>query len=230
MSFGIRAESLALKRGGRNIVAGIGFAAGAGERIALLGANGSGKTTLARALLGFADYEGRLEVEGREVRDDPRAARRAVAAVFSDADPQLLMPTVHDELAFSLQAAGMESGPARVGELAARFGLTGLLGRHPSRLSSGEKRKALLALSIGRRPSILVLDEPTADLDARGTRGLTEALISLPQTIILATHDYDLARAVCRKAVVLGGGRSAFYDEIESLFADHRRLEEWELV
>ncbi len=230
MSAGVRAEGLVLRRDGRDIVSGIEFAAGPGERVALLGANGSGKTTLARTMLGFAEYGGRLEIEGREVRSDAKSARRAVAAVFSDADPQLLMPTVHDELAFSLQTAGEGAVPAQVRELAGRFGLAGLLDRHPSRLSSGEKRKALLALSIGRRPSILVLDEPTADLDARGTRGLTEALASLPQTIILATHDYDLARAVCRKVVVLGGGRSAFFEDIDALFADQLLLETWELT
>lgn len=230
MSGFVKAEHLVLKRDGRDVVGGISFAASEGEHIAILGANGSGKTTFVRALLGFAEYGGRLEIEGRDVRTDPKAARRAVAAVFSDSDPQLLMPTVQDELAFSLEAAGETANVKAVHELAGRFGLLGLLGRHPSRLSSGEKRKALLALSIGRRPSILALDEPTADLDARGTRGLAKALAPLTQTIFLATHDYGLARSVCRKALVLGTGRSEFFEDIDTLFADHVSLDRWELV
>ncbi len=230
MSGSLRAESLALLRDGRVIVEGLSFAAEQGERIAVLGPNGSGKTTLARACLGFAEYRGRLDVDGRDVRSDPRAARRAVAAVFSDADPQLLMPTVHDELAFSLDAAGRPADPDAVRRLADEFGLGPLLRRHPSRLSSGEKRRTLLALSIGRRPSILILDEPTADLDARGTRALRQALARLPQTILLISHDYDLASSLCRRAIVLAGSRAAAIDDLPGLLSDPALLERWQLA
>jgi ATPase subunit of ABC transporter with duplicated ATPase domains len=97
-------------------------------------------------------------------------------------------------------------------------------------LSSGEKRRTLLALSIGRRPTVLVLDEPTADLDARGTRALGRTLQALPQTILLISHDYDLARSLCRRAVVLAGGRTAVFEDIEALFADSALLDRWGLV
>jgi energy-coupling factor transporter ATP-binding protein EcfA2 len=226
----IRAERLLLRAGRSVVVEGISFAAFPGDRIAILGANGSGKTTLARAFLGFAEYQGLLEIEGRDVRTDPRLARRAVAAVFGDADPQLLMPTVYDELAFSLEIAGEGSTPDRVRALAGRFGVGELLQRHPSRLSSGEKRRTLLALSIGRRPSILVLDEPTADLDVRGTRALGEILAGLPETIVLATHDYEMALSLCRKALLLGRGRSAFFEDIRQVFRDPALPELWDLV
>jgi cobalt/nickel transport system ATP-binding protein len=226
----VKASGLSLLRSNRIIVDGLTFSADRGERIAVLGPNGSGKTTLARTFLGFSEYRGSLEIEGRDVRSDVKAARRAVAAVFGDADPQLLMPTVFDELAFSLKAAGGPYDPARVGDLAEKFGLEALLPRHPSRLSSGEKRRALLALNIGRKPSILILDEPTADLDVRGTRILRETLATLPQTIFLITHDYDLARAICRKTIVLAGGRTAVFENIGDLFADRALLESWELV
>ena len=140
------------------------------------------------------------------------------------------MPTVYDELAFSLKAAGGPAGLSETRHLGERFGLAGLLDRHPSELSSGEKRKVLLAQSIGRRPSILVLDEPTADLDARGSRSLLETLANLPQTIFLITHNYDLALALCRKAVVLGGGASETFADIRMLFDDRERLDRWELI
>jgi len=225
----VRAEDLTLLRGDRTVVSGLSFAATPGERIAVLGANGTGKTTLARAFLGFSEYRGKLEIEGREVRDEPRIIRKTVAAVFGDADTQLLMPTVYDELAFSLKTAGPPVDSSQVREFSERFGLAALLDRHPSQLSSGEKRKTLLALNIGRRPSILILDEPTADLDARGARSLRTMLESLPQTLFLITHDYDLALALCRKAVVLGDGKAAVFEDIRALFEDRAQLDRWAL-
>ena len=230
MNASLRADDLALFQGEKAIVSGLSFTAAPGERIAVLGANGSGKTTLARTILGFSHYRGILEVEGREVRDEPREARKAAAAVFGDTDTQLLMPTVHDELAFSLKTAEETADVPRVRAFAESFGLGPLLDRHPSHLSSGEKRKVLLAQSIGRRPSILILDEPTSDLDARGSRRLRETLASLPQTIVLITHHYDLALALCRKAVVLGGGKAAVLEDIRALFEDRAQLDRWELL
>jgi len=166
----LKADDLSLWRGEQAVVSGLSFTAAPGERVAVLGANGSGKTTLIRTILGFSPYRGTLKVEDREVREQPREARKAAAAVFGDADTQLLMPTVHDELAFSLKAAGARADAPAVRVFAGQFGLVPLLDRHPSRLSSGEKRKVLLAQSLGRGPSILLLDEPTSDLDARGSR------------------------------------------------------------
>lgn len=226
----VRAVDLVVLRKDKPVVSGLSFLAAPGERIAVLGANGSGKTTLARTLLGFSPYRGILEVEGREVRDDPRTARKAAAAVFADADTQFLMPTVHDELEFSMKAAEGKRTDAEVEALGNRFGLGALLGRHPSELSSGEKRKVLLALSIGRRPSILILDEPTSDLDVRSARRLRETLEILPQTIFLITHHYDLALALCSKAVVLGGGEAETFADIRALFDDRALLDRWELV
>ncbi len=226
----VSAHELTLLRRDKPVAAGLSFAALPGERIAVLGANGSGKTTLARTLLGFSPYRGALEVDGCDVRENPQKARKAAAAVFADADTQLLMPTVYDELAFSLKAAGGPAGLLDTRRLGERFGLAGLLDRHPSELSSGEKRKVLLAQSIGRRPSILILDEPTADLDVRGARRLQDMLASLPQTIFLITHHYDLALALCRKAIVLGGGESATFADIRTLFDDRELLERWELI
>lgn len=226
----VRALDLTLLRRDKPVAAGLSFAALPGERIAVLGANGSGKTTLARTLLGFSPYHGTLEIDGREVRDNPREARKAAAAVFADPDTQLLMPTVFDELAFSVKAAEGREDPASTVALVDRFGLSGLLDRSPAELSSGEKRKVLLAQSIGRRPSILILDEPTADLDVRGARRLQDMLASLSQTIFLITHHYDLALALCRKAIVLGGGESATFADIRALFDDRELLERWELI
>lgn len=226
----VRAVDVVLLRKDQPVVSGLSFLAAPGERIAVLGANGSGKTTLARTLLGFSPYRGILEIEGREVRNDPHAARKAAAAVFADADTQLLMPTVHDELGFSLKAAEGKGEAVAVQALGDRFGLGALLDRHPSELSSGEKRKVLLAQSIGRRPSILILDEPTSDLDVRGSRRLRETLEILPQTIFLITHHYDLALALCRKAVVLGGGKAAVFEDFRKLLDDREALERWELL
>jgi energy-coupling factor transporter ATP-binding protein EcfA2/sirohydrochlorin ferrochelatase len=184
-----------------------------GERVAVLGANGSGKTTLALHLIGALDRAaGDVTVTGLPVEDRYlRAIRRRVGLVFQDPDDQLLLPTVADDVAL---------GPANLGltgvELAERVataldvvGLTDSADRAPQHLSMGERRRAALAGVLAVHPEVLVLDEPSANLDPSARRDVAEIVKGLPAevTTLVITHDLPLALELCPRSVVLDRGR-----------------------
>lgn len=181
-------------------------------RVALIGPNGSGKSTLARLLNGLVlPTEGTVTVDGLDTRREGRAVRRRVGFVFTDPDSQIVMPTVAEDVAFSLKRHRLPRAEV-ASRVAARLAAVGLAEHsdHPSHLLSGGQ-KQLLALSsvLVTEPSILVCDEPTTLLDLRNAAMVAQTLLNLPQRLVVATHDLDLAAATDR-AVVVAGGEVAF--------------------
>ncbi|MBQ7221176.1 MAG: ABC transporter ATP-binding protein [Synergistaceae bacterium] len=196
-----------------------------GERLALVGANGSGKSTLLLHLAGaLRVQEGRITFRGREGQE---VLRRHVGLTFQDADDQLLMPSVLEDVAFSLVARGMSLSEAhsRAGELLESLGIAHLSSRPPHKLSGGEKRIVSFAGVLASEPEVLALDEPSAALDPRARRRVIEFLRRSKHTIILATHDLDMALDVCDRAVILSAGRVACKGELPSLFMSRELLE-----
>jgi cobalt/nickel transport system ATP-binding protein len=187
------------------------FAVAAGESVALLGPNGAGKSTLLLHLNGYlAPTLGEVRIAGETLGKGTLAqARRAVGMVFQDPDDQLFMPTVRDDVAFGPLNLGLSTPEveARVAAALARVDAAHLAERPPHRLSFGEKRVAAIATVLAMEPEILVLDEPSANLDPRGRRRLIELLRSFEHTKLVATHDLELAVQVCPRAIVLDGGR-----------------------
>lgn len=179
------------------------------QRVGLIGVNGSGKSTLLRCLNGLVTpVAGRVEVDGLDVARAPREVRRRVGFVFQDADAQILMPTIGEEMAIGLKARGLDrrEREARAAEALARFGLAGMEARSAHLLSGGEKRRLALAAITALRPDILLLDEPTSMLDLPGRRRLQRLLAPLPQRLLLATHDLALLEGFDR-VLVLDQGR-----------------------
>jgi cobalt/nickel transport system ATP-binding protein len=183
----------------------------AGERVALLGPNGAGKTTLALHLNGIHRADrGRVAVSGIELSDaNVRDVRRRVALVFQDPDDQLFMPTVREDVAFGPANLGLRGDElaARVAEALAAVDGSHLAGRAPHHLSGGERRRIALATVLAMRPDVLVLDEPTSNLDPASRRELVEVLGQLPVTQLVITHDLPFALELCPRAVVVNGGR-----------------------
>lgn len=178
------------------------------QRIGLIGANGSGKSTLLRCLNGLVTpTTGRVQVDGLDVARATRRVRRRVGFVFQDADAQILMPTVGEEMDLGLKALGLapEARRQRAEAALAQFGLAGMAARSAHLLSGGEKRRLALACILAMRPEILVLDEPTSMLDLPGQRRLRRLLEPLPQRLIVATHDLELLEGFDRVLVVDGG-------------------------
>ncbi|HHU09405.1 MAG TPA: ABC transporter ATP-binding protein [Intrasporangiaceae bacterium] len=181
-----------------------------GERVALLGPNGAGKTTLVLHLNGILrPGAGSVAVSGLPVSEEHLAEiRRQVGIVFQDPDDQLFMPTVRDDVAFgpaNLGLTGAES-EARVAAALEVVGMSEFADRPPHHLSFGQRRRVAIATVLAMEPEILVLDEPSSNLDPTSRRELAEILDSLPVTILMVTHDLPYAAQLCERAVVLSDG------------------------
>ncbi len=178
------------------------------HRIGVVGANGSGKSTLARLLNGLVvPTAGRVLVDGLDTRRQGAAVRRRVGFVFTDPDAQIVMPTVAEDVAFSLRRSGLprDAVRERVREVLVRFGLDGHADAPAHLLSGGQKQLLALAAVIVSGPEVLVCDEPTTLLDARNARRVGELLASLPQQVVLVTHHLDQLDGYDRVVVVEEG-------------------------
>ncbi len=194
-----------------------------GEKVALAGMNGSGKSTLLQQLNGVLQGQGKIVVGGIRLHPDAIGMIRAqVGLVFQDPDDQLFSPTVYEDVAFGLVYQGMPPDEIRlrVTETLELVGMAGCEERMPYHLSGGEKKRVALATVLCMCPELLVLDEPTAGLDPRGRRELICLLRSLPQTMLIATHDLEMARQVASRLVVLDGGQIVADGAIEALLSD----------
>lgn len=209
---------------GTAVLAGVSLEVQPGERVALLGPNGAGKTTLLLHLIGIlGGGEGTVSVGGLELTDfSLKEIRRRVGLVFQDPDDQLFMPTVYEDVAFGPANFGFdgESLEAQVRSALASVGMEGSEDRAPHHLSGGERRRVALATVLACRPEILVLDEPSSNLDPAGRRELAEVLRSLETTILLVTHDLPYALEVCERSVVMNGGRIVADGPTSAILAD----------
>nr|WP_239151877.1 ABC transporter ATP-binding protein [Virgisporangium aurantiacum] len=216
---------------GREALRGINLSLAAGERVALLGPNGAGKTTLVLHLNGVLHGgAGTVTVDGQRV--DPRnrsglaEIRRRVGIVFQDPDDQLFLPTVEEDVAFGPSNLGLRGDAlaARVTEALDAVGMAGHRERTPHHLSFGQRRRVAVATVLAMHPSILVLDEPSSNLDPASRRELATILESLPVTMLMVTHDLPYALQLCPRAVILDDGRVVADGRTEDLLADAELL------
>ena len=197
-----------------------------GERVAVLGPNGAGKTTLMLHLNGLLRGEGELDVAGLEVGDDLRELRAAVGLVFQDPDDQLFMPTVAEDVAFGPLNLGLphEEVRERVDRALAAVRMSHVADRAPHQLSLGQRRRVAIATVLAMRPRLLVLDEPSANLDPRARRELLEILDGIDRTMLIVTHDLPFAAQLCERAVLLSGGRVVADGPCPEILADEPLL------
>lgn len=200
------------------------------SRIGIIGANGSGKSTLARLINGLGEpTEGQVLVDDRDVAKHGRDIRRHVGFVFSDAENQIIMPQVRDDVAFSLRRLKLsrEERTKRVDAALDRFGLTHLADASPHTLSGGQKQLLALAAVLVIEPDLIIADEPTTLLDLRNRSRIAREFSRLSQQLIVVTHDLeildDFDRVICldRGQVVADGAPdevTAFY---RRLMAEH---------
>ncbi len=195
-----------------------------GERVALLGPNGSGKTTLVLHLNGIlGGGHGSVTVGGLDVvKANLREIRRRVGIVFQDTDDQLFMPTVREDVAFGPANFGV-SGPdliARVASALERVGMSEHIERSPLHLSGGQRRRVALATVLACEPEILVLDEPSSNLDPLARRELAQVLLGLGRTMLMVTHDLPYALQLCPRSVVIDDGVVVADGPTHELLAD----------
>jgi biotin transport system ATP-binding protein len=204
----IRIEGVSHRYGERAVLTDIDLSL-VEDRIGVIGANGSGKSTLARLLNGLVvPSTGRVLVDGLDTARDGAGVRRKVAFVFSDPDAQIVMPTVAEDVAFSLRRHGLGKAEVadRVRDILGRYGLGGHADHPAHLLSSGQKQLLALAAVLVTEPEVLVCDEPTTLLDLRNSRHVAGLIEGLAQRVVLITHDLDLLRG-WRRVVVIDRGR-----------------------
>jgi cobalt transport protein ATP-binding subunit len=199
-----------------------------GERVALLGPNGAGKTTFLLHLIGIlGGGPGAIEVQGVALEPASlREIRRRVGLVFQDPDDQLFMPTVYEDVAFGPANFGVpaEDLEERVRQALAAVGMVGAEDRAPHHLSGGERRRVALATVLACQPDLLVLDEPSSNLDPAGRRELAEVLAGLDTTILLVTHDLPYALQICDRSVVMNRGQIVADGPTRQLLADEATM------
>jgi cobalt/nickel transport system ATP-binding protein len=203
-----------------------------GERVALLGPNGAGKTTFVLHLNGLLTGFGELEVAGLAVGPDVlRELRARVGLVFQDPDDQLFMPTVKEDVAFGPLNMRLEREEvdARVAEALAAVRMTPVVDRAPHQLSMGERRRVAIATVLAMRPKLLVLDEPSANLDPRARRELLDVLETIERTMLVVTHDLPFAAELCERAVILSSGRIVADGGCDEILADEALLAAYDL-
>jgi biotin transport system ATP-binding protein len=195
--------------------------------VAVIGENGSGKSTFARLLGGLTKRTtGNMRVLGIDPDKQPAELRRRVALVFSNPDAQIIMPTVAEDVAFSLRGEQLKPSArdARVETALAHFGLSELAGKASHDLSGGQKQLLALCGAFVRRPELVIADEPTAFLDARNAKRVANHLFDeTGHRLVLVTHDLDLAQR-CDVAVLFRQGRAASVGDPPTVVAEYQAI------
>jgi energy-coupling factor transporter ATP-binding protein EcfA2 len=216
---------------GKPALRGVSLHAAAGECIGIVGPNGAGKSTLLLHLNGILpdndDRHGEVTVGGSPITaSNLHEVHRSVGLLFQDPDDQLFCPTVREDVAFGPVQFGYPAGEIDriVRDALRQVGLEGFEGRSPHHLSGGEKQRVCLAGILACSPGILVLDEPTSDLDPRGRRDLARLIRGLPATRIIASHDLELVVDLCSRVYLLDGGEVAAEGQTVTLLSNEELM------
>lgn len=212
---------------GYEALKGVSFLITHGEKVALLGLNGAGKSTVLLHTNGLLmPTSGEVNVGDIPVtKKTLRIVRQSVGMVFQNADDQLFMSTVEEDVAFGPLNMGLSGAEVerRVGSALEKVGASDLRGRSPFRLSGGQKKRVAIATVLSMEPSILVMDEPTAELDLEARRQVCDIVKSFHHTCLIATHDLALARELCERAIVIADGRVVADGPVDKISADFER-------
>lgn len=215
---------------GHQVLKGLSCHIHKGEKVALIGPNGAGKSTFMSHLNGVQfPVSGRVSIDGAVIgKDNLKDVRRKVGIVFQDPDDQLFCPTVFDDVAFGPLNLGLPKDEieARVREALAVVGLEGFEERSSFHLSFGERKRLALATVLSYQPDILVFDEPSTNMDPLNRRNLINWLRDSDKTILLCTHDLDIALEVCSRCLLLVDGRIAADGPTTSILYDRKLLED----
>jgi len=214
---------------GTSALQGVSFRVAHGESAAIVGANGAGKSTLLLHLNGYlAPTRGTVRIgDFLLTKETLKQVRRTVGMVFQDPDDQLFMPTVYDDVAFGPLNLGLAAHDVdvQVANALAIVGAGHLKNRPPYKLSGGEKRAVSIATVLSMSPDILVMDEPTSNLDPKARRKLIELLKTFRHTKIIATHDLDMVIDLCERTIVMHNGRVTADGPTTEIFQNDALLE-----
>lgn len=213
---------------GTKALRGVDLRLTAGEKVGLVGPNGSGKSTLLMCISGLSFGVGQLRVEGEALTSsNAKKTRGRVGLVFQSPEDQLFMPTLADDLAFGPINQGRSEADvsARVERVAEQMALTDMLDRPPHHLSMGQKRIAAIASVLVMEPLLLLMDEPSSNLDPRSRRRLMDVLAGLETGMLIASHDLDMVGRVCRRVALIDEGRIVTDGPAREVLADASLME-----
>jgi cobalt/nickel transport system ATP-binding protein len=214
---------------GRQALNNVNLKVDKGERVALLGPNGAGKTTLVMHLNGILiSDQGIVKVAGIKVdKENLFEVRKRVGLVFQDPDDQLFMTTVRDDVAFGPLNIGIQGEELNkvVDYALDQVKMKEFADRPPHHLSFGQRRRVAVATVLAMKPDILVLDEPSSNLDPASRRELAEILLNLDVTIFMVTHDLPYALEICPRAAILNNGKIVADGNTRDLLGDEDLME-----
>jgi cobalt/nickel transport system ATP-binding protein len=211
------------------VLRGITFTVAAGECVGIMGANGSGKSTLLWCVLGLYRAEGTVRLFGEPFS---RKNRRRASFVFQNPEDQLFMPKLVEDVALPLLNRGTSAEEASMKAVSALevAGLRQAADRPASQLSLGEKKRAAIAAALVTSPELLLLDEPTAELDGRSVRRLVALLRDLPVARVIASHDLGFLGELCSRLLVLSEGAVIAEGPAAAILKDSALLEQAGLI
>jgi cobalt/nickel transport system ATP-binding protein len=218
---------------GNQALFGVNLRVERGEFVAILGPNGAGKTTLVMHMNGIHPAEhGSVSVAGEVIdtndKDLLRRIRGKVGVVFQDPDDQLFMPTVGEDIAFGPYNMGLRGAEldAAVDHALALVHMSEFKDRPPHHLSFGQRRRVAVATVLAMKPEILVLDEPSSNLDPASRRELANILRELKITTLMVTHDIPYAYELCERSIILSGGIVVADGDTKTILSDSKLLSE----
>lgn len=201
-----------------------------GDSLGILGPNGAGKTTLILHLNGIlGEMDGSIKLNNLEfVEDNLAEIRKTVGVVFQDPDDQLFMPTVLEDVMFGPKNFGYSEEVSRENaeEALKMVGMNDYQEKAPHHLSFGQKRKVAIASVLASKPQLLVLDEPSSNLDPSSRRELIDILLSLEISIVLVTHDLPMALEICPKSIVVNSGLITENGKTKDLLTNNKVMKE----
>ena len=201
-----------------------------GDKVALIGSNGAGKSTLMKLMVCLLKpSQGEIYLNGRSLRGArPEGLSREVSMVYQNPEDMFIRDSIEADIAYAMKVRGLPDADARTQALLERFRLAGLRSRDGRLLSGGQMRRASLAIGIALDPGILLLDEPTANLDIATRKEIMHTLEDMKQvteTVMIATHDMQLVCEWAERIIVLCGGHVVADGPRDAIFRDRRLLE-----
>ena len=212
----------------RPVLRDLSFRIEKGEAVGLIGANGAGKSTVMKLLLGLLQGEGRILVDGTEVRRETLGEiRRKLGFVLQNSDNQMFMPTVYEDMVFAPLNYGLrrEEADARVDAVLSELHLEELKHRYNHKISGGEKRMASIATILAMEPEAILMDEPTTALDPYNRRIVINTIRQLDQTKLITSHDLDMILDTCSRVILLSEGGIAADGPAGEILHDRALLE-----
>ena len=202
-----------------------------GDKVALIGSNGAGKSTFMKLMVGLLKPSGgSVWLNGRDLHDvRPEALSRQISMVYQNPEDMFIKDSIEKDIAYAMEVRGVPDAAARTRRLLERFRLAGLRERDGRLLSGGQMRRASLAIGVALDPGILLLDEPTANLDIATRKEIMhtlEELKEITETVVIATHDMQLVCEWAERIIVLCGGRVVADGSRDEIFGDRALIEQ----